>query len=158
MTTPVKPMDYAALGIKVEALEGDVREVKDSILGLDAKIEKSISSLSHEVRSAIATLSSQFAERQRTPWGVLISAAGFIVLVLGLFGGQALAPLQSDLKSIKEQIVPREEINYRAEVTNRRFRSLEKLADLLMERRYQEFRDDIRKLQEENNYLRRRSP
>lgn len=146
MTQPVKPMDYAALGIKVEALEGDVREVKDSIAGLDAKIDKAVTSLAHEVRTAISTLSGQFAERQRTPWGVLISGAGFIVLVLGGFGSQALSPILSDIKSVKTQIVPREEINYRAQVTERRLVSIE--ADIVrMERqRYDEMREELRDL------------
>lgn len=155
MTTPPNTMDYAALGIKVEALEGDVREVKNSILGLDAKIEKSITSLAHEVRASNATLSSQFAERQRTPWTVLISGAGFIVAVLGVFGSQALSPIQGDIKTLKEQFVSREEINFRSESNNRRMLSLETLEENLQRRRYEETREEIRRLQGENDYLRR---
>jgi hypothetical protein len=141
------PMDYSALGVKVEALEADFREVKDSILSLDAKIDKSISSLAHEVRSAITALSGQLTERQRTPWGVLISGAGFIVLVLGIFGGQALSPIQSDIKSIKDEMVPRAEINARSAMTERRFTTMESAVEQIQRRRYDELIRTIERLQ-----------
>lgn len=158
----VKPMDYAALGIKVESLEGDVREVKDSILGLDAKIEKSISSLAHEVRASITAISNQFtesqraaADRQRTPWGVLISGAMAIVAVLGIVGSQALTPLQTDIKALKEQIVPREEINFRSEVANRRFSAIEADITRIEQREYDRLQGTIRDLTLENHELRK---
>jgi len=153
--TQQKPMDYAALGIKVGALEDDVREVKDSILGLDAKIEKSITSLAHEVRTQLASLASQFNERQRTPWTVLIAATMAIISVLGIFGSQALSPIQSEIKLLKEQIVPRDEIAARSEANNRRIVNLENLADQLQRRRYEETREEMRRLQSEIDYLRR---
>jgi hypothetical protein len=65
---------------------------------------------------------------------------------LGGFGSQALSPILSDIKSVKTQIVPREEINYRAQVTERRLVSIE--ADIVrMERqRYDEMREELRDL------------
>lgn len=153
--TQAKPMDYAALGIKVEALEGDVREVKDSLLGLNSKFDNAVTSLSQEFRSAISALSNQFSERQRTPWGVLISGAMALVVVLGIVGSQAMSPLQADLKALKEQIVPREEINYRAEVANRRWTAIEAGIDQIQRRRNDELHDEIRRLQGDLNDARR---
>jgi len=147
--------DITALSVRVGALEGDIREFGDRLLGLDTKIDKAISGLATEFRASFSAITSQLSERQRTPWAVLISGAGFIVAVLGVFGSQALSPLQSDTKHLKEQIVPREEINYRAEVSNRRFLQIENAVETLQRRAYEEMRDELRELRNENRDLKR---
>lgn len=149
MADVTKPLDYAALGIKVEALEGDVREVKDSILGLDAKIEKSIAGLAHEVRTSLATLSGQFNDRQRTPWAVLISGAGFLVMVLGVYGHQALSPIQAEINNLKAQSVPRAEIEVRTVRASSRFDNLERDVRGLEYDRITDLRRTIEKLERE---------
>lgn len=153
MSDAMKPMD--ALGIKVETLEGDVREVKDSILGLETKIEKGISDLAREVRASISALSNQFAERQRTPWGVLISGAGFLVAVLGIYGSQALAPIQADVKHVKETMVPRAEVEFRSLVQRERFERVERSIEQIQSRRYDELMKSHEQLQNELRDLRR---
>lgn len=161
----VKQFESGALSVKVEAIDNDMREVKDSILGLDAKIEKAVTDLAREVRAAIQSLSTQFtererafAERQRTPWGVLISAAVAIVGVLGIFGTQALSPIQNDIKSLKEKIVPREEINFRSDTTVKRLEVIEQSVIQTQNRRYEEMQRQIERLQDQNTKLIEKSP
>lgn len=147
--------DITALSVRVGALESDIREFGDRLLGLDTKIDKAISGLATEFRASFSAITSQLSERQRTPWAVLISGAGFIVAVLGVFGSQALSPLQADTKLLKEQIVPREEINYRTEASNRRFQQIESAIAILQQRAYDEMRDELRDLRNENRDLKR---
>lgn len=151
----IEPIHDHALAIKVDGLDSDMREVKDSILGLDVKIEKAVTDLAREVRAAIESLRTQFADRQRTPWGVLISGAGFTVTVIVLFGSQALSPLQADIKALKEEIVPRKEIDYRAENANRRFQAIELDIRTIETARYNELRERLRDVENENRELKR---
>lgn len=118
---------FETLDVQVKALEGDVRDIKTSIASLGA-----------EVRQALANVTSQFAERQRTPWSPLIAGAGFLVTVLVLFGSQALSPMLADIKSLKEEIVPRVEHNYRADLQNERFKQVERAVEQIQGRRYDE--------------------
>lgn len=126
---PTQHQSFETLDIQVRGLEGDVRELKDGIAGLDAKIDKSIASLAHEVRSAVASLTNQFTERQRTPWGVLISGAMAIVAVLAIVGNQAISPLNeaqrilaAKVERMEERVVPRVEhqVHWEAEETRHR--------------------------------------
>lgn len=150
----IQPVDATALAVQVDALDGDVREIKDSILGLDAKIEKAVSDLAREVRHAISTLTTQFTERQRTPWAVIFSGAAVTISVLGFVGAQALSPVQADVKALKEQIVPREEINYRALIAKERFDWVTAQINQLQARRYDNLIKSIERLSAENNQLR----
>lgn len=130
--------ETTALGVKVEALDTDIREVKDSILGLDTKIENAVSGLSREVRSAVDSLRTQFAERQRTPWVAVSGVAAVLVTIAGFIASQALSPLGVDIKAIKEVIVPRVEHDYRQAVINERFREIDQKIDQIQTRRYEE--------------------
>lgn len=154
---PTQHQSFETLDIQVRGLEGDVRELKDGIAGLDAKIDKSIASLAHEVRSAVTALTNQFTERQRTPWGVLISAAGFMVAVLGVFGTQALSPMLADIKSLKEQTFPREEAIFRYGINNQRLNAIESDIRLIQQRRYDEIAKELDRSDRENRELRRGS-
>lgn len=150
------PVDPATLQVRVETLDTDLREVKDSILGLDAKIEKAVTDLAREMRAAVASLATQFSERQRTPWGVIYTGIGVLVAVLGFVGGQALAPMQSDIKVLKEQIVPRDEINYRTTVAVQRFETMSRNIDQIQTRRYDELMKQVERLSSENGALKAR--
>lgn len=115
--SPTKNQSFETLDVQVRGLETDVRDLKDSVVGLNAKFDQAISSISHEVRTAIAGLSNQFTERQRTPWGVLISGAMAIIAVLGVVGNQAIGPiteshraLAARIERMEERIVPRVEL------------------------------------------------
>lgn len=151
---PTQTQSFETLDIQVKGLEVDVRDLKDSIVGLDAKLDKSIASLAHEVRSAVSALTSQFTERGRTPWAVLIAAAGFGVVLLGGIGLQQIVPIQNDIKSLKDIIVPRAEVTYRSEINTRRFAEISASVELLEQRRYQELREEILNLRKETMSLR----
>jgi hypothetical protein len=135
---PTQNQSFETLDVQVRGLETDVRDLKDSVVGLNAKFDQAISSISHEVRTAIAGLTNQFTERQRTPWSPLIAGAGFLVTVLVIFGSQALSPMQADIKSLKEEIVPRVEHNYRTELQNERFARIDRQLEQIQTRRYDE--------------------
>lgn len=153
--SPTQNQSFETLDIQVRGLEGDVRDLKDSIAGLDAKIDKSIASLAHEVRAAVSALSTQFTDRQKTPWPVLIAAAGFIVGVLGVFGTQALSPLQQEIKYLKEQSFPKDEALFRYGINNKRLDAVEAAQLLTQERRYNEIMKNNDRLDAENRELRR---
>lgn len=140
---PVK--SFETLDVQVKALEGDVRDIKTSIASLGA-----------EVRQALSNVTSQFAERQRTPWSPLIAGAGFLVTVLVLFGSQAMSPIQSDIRTLKDEVVPRVEHNYRQEATNRLFEDINKRLDLIQSRKYDDMNRQIERLESENSDLKRK--
>lgn len=142
------------LQVKVAGVDGDIREINDRILGLDGKIDKAVTSLGTEFRSALSSLGTQLSERNRTPWGILISAAGFITTTLAFIGSQALSPIQTDIKLLKDQMVPREEVNYRTATNEKRMDRLESLATLLANRRYDEMQKQIDRLERQNDGFR----
>jgi HPt (histidine-containing phosphotransfer) domain-containing protein len=135
---PDPPIGFDALSVKVGALDDDVREINDRLLGLDTKIDKAVSSLAHEFRTALAALTTQLSERNRTPWAVLFAGAAVVISVLAMFGSQALSPVLSDIKNLKEQIVPRVENDFRNAEEREHFARLEAWVKRLEERRYDE--------------------
>lgn len=136
---------FETLDVQVKALEGDVRDIKTSI-----------TNLAGEVRSALAAVSSQFALTQRTPWMSIGSVGALIIAVLSFIGSQALNPLQSDIKTLKEEIVPRVEHNYRQDATNRLFEDINKRLELTQNRKYEELTKTIDRLESENRDLKRK--
>lgn len=141
-------MDYAALGVKVETLESDFREVKTSIASLDGKIDRAISNLSQEVRSAMNTLHERFAEHNKTPWAAISGVGGVMIVIFGAFIGQALNPIWSDLKMVKDSMVPRVEHDYRQHVVDEKFHMLESY-------NHDEVLREVSRLEAENRYLRK---
>lgn len=129
--SPTPTQSFETLDVQVKGLETDVRDLKDSVLGLNAEFKQAIASISHEVRTAISGLSNQFTERQRTPWGVLISAAMAIVAVLGVVGNQAIGPvteaqriLATKIERMEDRVVPRVEHQLHWEAEEARYREL----------------------------------
>lgn len=146
---------FETLDVQIRGLDADVRDLKDGFAGLDAKIDKSIASLAHEFRTAVSSLSNQFTERQRTPWGVLISAAMAIVGVLAIVGSQAMAPLQQEIKYLKDNSFPREEAVFRYGINDKRLNGLEAARLVAQERRFNELIRQIERLETDNRELRR---
>ena len=146
---PTQNQSFETLDVQVKGLETDVRDLKDSVVGLNAKFDQAIASISHEVRSAISGLTNQFTERQRTPWAILIPGAGFIVVVLGLFGSQAISPIVADIKSLKDNAFPREEAVFRYGINNQRLTSVEGDIRQIQGRRYEELVKEIDRLRAE---------
>lgn len=145
--------EVSALKVKVGNIDADVRDINDRIVGLDQKLDKAVTSLGSEFRSALSSLGGQLTERNRTPWGTLITAAGFISTTLAFIGSQALFPLQNDIKALKEQVVPREELNYRTKTSQSQLDRLESLANTLANRRYEEMQRQIDRLERQNDSL-----
>ena len=85
--------DGTALTVKVDSLEGQFKDLKTSVSDLDTKLDKSMDHLASEVRNAIAALSNQIAERQKTPWVVIFSGRGVLITLIGLLRRWGRDPL-----------------------------------------------------------------
>jgi hypothetical protein len=142
-SSPVK--SFETLDVQVKALEGDVRDIKTSITNLGA-----------EVRSALSAVTTQFAQQQRTPWVAIGSIGALIIAVLSFIGSQALNPLQADIKSLKDEVVPRVEHNYRQAATDHLFDETTKRIDQIQSRLYDERSKLIDRLENENRELKRK--
>lgn len=166
-TDAVKSFD--TLDVQVKALEGDVRDIKTSITSLGA-----------EVRQALTNVTAQFASQQRTPWLAIGSIGAVVITILAFIGQQTLNPLQSDIKMMKEELVPRVEHNYREAAASARFSKLEeqsfpkdeaifrysvndkRLTQLeadfrvMQQRRYDELTKTIERLESETRELKRK--
>lgn len=142
-SSPVK--SFETLDVQVKALEGDVRDIKTSITNLGA-----------EVRSALTAVTSQFAQQQKTPWVSIGSVGALIIAVLSFIGSQALTPILSDIKSLKDEVVPRVEHNYRQAATDHLFDEVSKQLNLIQSRRYDDLTKTIDRLESENRDLRRK--
>jgi chaperonin cofactor prefoldin len=136
---------FETLDVQVKALEGDVRDIKTSISNLGA-----------EVRSTMADVTRQFAQQQRTPWVSIGSVGGVFVAVLGFMVFQTVTPMQSDIKILKDEIVPRVEHNYRQDATNRLFEDINKRLEQTQNRKYDDMNKAIEHLENENRELKRK--
>ena len=117
--------DGTALTVKVDSLEGQFKDLKTSVSDLDTKLDKSMASLASEVRNAIAALSNQIAERQKTPWVVIFSGAGVLITLIGVFTAQALTPIQYDVRQLQSRYEASQRQRYdeqRAEIAELRER------------------------------------
>lgn len=147
---------YVALDVRARGVERDIGEVNDRLLGLDTKIDKGIAGLASEFRTSLASLTTQLSERNRTPWAVLIAAASLIIGALGIVGSQALSPVSGAVKALQDQIVPREEINYRSQVNDKRLTNIEADIRLIEQRRYDMMTRQLDRLETENRALKAR--
>lgn len=158
---------FETLDVQVKALEGDVRDIKTSIASLGA-----------EVRQALTNVTAQFSQQQKTPWLAIGSVGALVITVLAFIGQQTLNPLQSDIKTMKEELVPRVEHNYREaaatarfskideqlfpkdealfrySVNDKRLTQLEQDFRLSQQRRYDELTKSVDRLESENRALR----
>lgn len=110
-----------ALGARVDNLEQSVTAIRNDIAGLSQLVVAS----------------------QKTPWGTLISAAGFIVLVLTAFGGifasgmegqiadnkMAIRDNRDDVKAVVQAMVPRGEHDEHWKKTDADILNLQKQID-----------------------------
>lgn len=145
MTGVSQVKSFETLDVQVKALEGDVRDIKTSITNLGG-----------EVRAALGAVTNQVALTQRTPWMSIGSVGALMIAVLSFVGSQALSPLQSDIRMLKEEIVPRVEHNYRQDTTNHLIDELNKRMDELQTMKYGELNKMIEHLELENRELKRK--
>lgn len=150
---PVVPISYEALNVEVAGVKRDVAEVKRDVHGLEDKFDRFATNLSSEVRSSIASLGAAFNERTRTPWSTFFGAIAIAGSLLSAFWYQSLDPIKTDIKVVKEQQVPRDEINYRSQTTansldirDKRIDNLDELVTMIIKDRYIDARDKANKL------------
>lgn len=134
---------FETLDVQVKALEGDVRDIKTSIQNLGT-----------EVRQALTNVTAQFSMQQRTPWGILIPAAGFLVFIMGAFASQAISPITSDIKALKDLSFPKDEAVFRYSINDKRLTQLEADFRNMQARRYDELTKTIERIEGENRALR----
>ena len=101
--------DVSALGVKVQGLEIDVRDLKVGITAIAA-----------EMRTSFNSLSIALNERNRTPWVSILSGAGVVVTTMAFIGTLALAPIQRDIATLQNQQVPRVELDKRGAALDQR--------------------------------------
>lgn len=118
---------FETLDVQVKALEGDVRDIKTSI-----------SNFSAEVRQALGAVTAQVANTQRTPWVSIGSIGSVLIGILGFMVYQTVTPMRDDIKSLKEEIVPRVEHNFRQDAVNHQFDEINKRFEKTDSRKYDE--------------------
>ena len=57
------------------------------------------------IEDGIKHIVNKLDQKDRTPWGMLIGAAGFMVTIIGSIGGLAFSPLSSGIADVKAAIV-----------------------------------------------------
>lgn len=145
-----EPSSFATLSVEVEGVKADVRDLKDGLVGLRVSVDETMARFITETRATLSGLSDKMSQGRITPWATLIGAMTLGMGVLGAFGHQAISPLVSEIKSIREQMVPREEITFRSEAANRRLTELGNEIRQIQVRRYEELIREIARLQAEN--------
>lgn len=148
---------YDVLETRQVALEGDIRGLDNRIAALDDKFDKVMTGFAEEFRAAITSLSSQFNERQKTPWGVLLSGASVVLAICITIGSLGLSPIQTRMSKLEEDLIPRKEVEFRDRVL---FDRLNELNTMVKEQSKQE-RDrvvaELENLKRENAALLLRS-
>lgn len=145
-----------ALDTKVEIMESDLGDLNTRITSLDTKFDNVMTSFASEFRNAIGNLSTQLSEKNKTPWGVLISGMGVILTVVTLLGHQTLSPIAETIASIQRDVrdlVPRKEADFRHEMNDKRIGKLEiEIADA-HRREYDRLKEQLDLIQKENYLL-----
>lgn len=150
---PRSHINVDALDTKVDILDNEIKEVNSRITDFNEKFDRVITSFASEFRASIANLSTQFSERNKTPWGVLISGIGVTLTIVTLIGHQALAPISDTLSIIQRDLVPRKEVEFRHETVERRLTLVESDLKTLHQREYDRLQQQLDVLQRENNLL-----
>lgn len=111
----------AALGERVTNLGRRQTDLESEMRTGFRGVETAISSLANETRNSIATISTSLSERSRPQWAILISVVSLSWAILGGLGLMALQPVResmaetkSDMRSIAEKMVSRQEMDWRA--------------------------------------------
>lgn len=143
-----------ALDTKVGILEEEVNDINVRITALDTNLNNKMDRMATAVTSELKALSAALADKNKTPWGILISGAGVVITVVALLGHQALSPIQDTLKLVSDNIVPRKEIELRYEVHDRRITSIEGLLLGLQKWEGDALRSTVDALERENRLLR----
>lgn len=143
-----------AMDTKVSILEEEVNDINVRITALDTNLNNKMDRMTTAVTSELKALSAALADKNKTPWGILISGAGVVITIVALLGHQALSPIQDTLKLVSDNIVPRKEIELQYEVHDRRITAIEGLLLGLQKREGDALRSTVDTLERENRLLR----
>lgn len=98
--------------INLGALSQRVTGVEQGVAQLRNELQSNFAALANQV----GLLSDKFERKSQTPWSTLIAAAGFIVLIGGLYSTLSLKPVEqaiaqnaTDIIHVKNDLVPRGE-------------------------------------------------
>ncbi len=107
-----------------ERVENQGREIGDIRSNMNtgfANTNANFQALSNELRAQTAALNSTIAERNKTPWAILITGAGLLLATMGGLGTLTIAPMvnniaavTTELKDMKDKVMTRSELDYRA--------------------------------------------
>ncbi len=92
----------AQLGERVTNLNRRQSDLETEMRSGFKQIESSMTSMSSEMRSAVASLSTNLAERNRTPWAIIIGFCSVSITILGGLGFLALQPIKDNIAQIRE--------------------------------------------------------
>lgn len=92
----------AQLGERVTNLNRRQSDLETEMRSGFKQIESSMTSMSSEMRSAVAALSTNLAERNRTPWAIIIGFCSVSITILGGLGFLALQPIKDNIAQIRD--------------------------------------------------------
>lgn len=92
----------AQLGERVTNLNRRQSDLETEMRSGFKQIESSMTSMSSEMRSAAASLSTNLAERNRTPWAIIIGFCSVNITILGDLGFLALQPIKDNIAQIRD--------------------------------------------------------
>ncbi|WP_421581146.1 hypothetical protein [Shinella sp. M31] len=92
----------AQLGERVTNLNRRQSDLETEMRSGFKQIESSMTSMSSEMRSAVASLSTNLAERNRTPWAIIIGFCSVSITILGGLGFLALQPIKDNIAQIRD--------------------------------------------------------
>lgn len=106
-----------------ERVENQGREIGDIRSNMNtgfANTNANFQALSNELRAQTAALNNTIAERNKTPWGILISAGVLILAIVGGLGTMAVKPIMDNqfelaqtMKDMMSVMVTRSEMDWR---------------------------------------------
>lgn len=146
-------INLSALDTKVNVLDNDIVQINTRIEGLDTKFDRVMTGFASEFRSAIASLSTQLSEKNKTPWAVLISGMGLTLGVVSFLGHQTLAPITDTIAMMQTNMVPRKESDLRYTILSKEIDLLHADVKLLHDRAYQRLKERLEAVERENNIL-----
>lgn len=101
-----------ATDARVDAVEKNLNVLRSDLASIDVKVDRGFAEFGRELRSAVGTLSSQIGGQQKTNWPAILTAIGLVVTVLGLFGRQALDPVNSEVARLQARVIEQERRTY----------------------------------------------
>lgn len=130
--------DFGALGTRVDGLERSVGDLNEGMGAIDHEVDRGFADFGRELRSVVATLTSQIGSDRKTNWVPIISAIGLAAGMLAAFGSQALTPVSARVDRIEAAYLSRPEFNQRLTGVDIDLHRLQARDDEVEQRHYEE--------------------